>query len=171
MLKEESEKNRRKAEDLANEQMETAAKRRLAVYLLCKQLRSNVESVMADMDAARLQLLMQPDHPQSQTIERVNKLLRESATERERTTQAFSRMTDITQLGVEQTMGDLEGYGIKKEAIDNEFRKLKRETGNTAVLISKEETTSIEKLPEVPIQEGDAKLASIRKKKREEEKG
>ena len=149
LLKEESEKNRRKAVDLAEEEMDDAAKRRLAVYLLCKQLRSNEEAVMADLDAARLQLVIQPDHPTSQIIEKVNKALRESATERDKTAQAFNRMSFITQVNVEQSMTELEGYGIKEKSINEEFQKLKGKSKAQVAVESTPQVTVENTLPQV----------------------
>lgn len=168
VLRDASEKNRRKATELASEGMDEAAKRWLAVSLLCKQLRSSVEATMADIESARVQLLMQPDRPPSQTIERVNKVLRESATERERATQAFNRMSFITQVSVEQTMRELEGYGIKEKALNEEFQKLKQEAGVPSVAVGKEEEVGKIELPEVPKKEPETKPAT--KKEKEAEK-
>ena len=122
---------------------------------------------MADMDAARLQLLMQPDRPQSQTIERVNKVLREAITERERTTQAFNRMSLITQVNVEQTMTELEGYGIKEKSLAEEFRKLKMETGGAVAPEPSQEPVERADFPEVPRTEPSPNLPP-RKEKQEE---
>lgn len=145
--------------------MDEAAKRWLAVSLLCKQLRSNIESMMADLESARIQLMMQPEHPTSQTLEKVNQLLRESATERERTLQAISRMSSITQIGMEQTLGELESYGIKEKTLDEEFKKLKTEVGVGEPVERKIEPEEL-KLPEVPKKE----VAKTREE-REKEKG
>lgn len=145
--------------------MDEAAKRWLAVSLLCKQLRSNIESMMADLESARIQLMMQPEHPTSQTLEKVNQLLRESATERERTLQAISRMSSITQIGMEQTLGELESYGIKEKTLDEEFKKLKTEVGVSEPVERKIEPEEL-KLPEVPKKE----VAKTREKS-EKEKG
>ena len=153
LLKEESEKNRRKAVDLAEEEMDDTAKRRLAVYLLCKQLRSNEEAVMADLDAVHLQLVMQPDHPTSQIIEEVNKALRESAAESDKTAQAFNRMSFITQVNVEQSMTELEGYGIKEKSIIEEFQKLKGNSKTQVAVESTPQVTVENTLPQVPEKE------------------
>ncbi len=157
MLKEESDKNKQKAADLAEEGMDEAAKRRLAVYLLCRQLRTKEEAVMADLDAARLQMVMQTDHPTGQTIEKVNKALRESVNEREKATQAFNRMSFLTQVNVEQSTSELEDYGIKKNTLEDEYRKL---TGKKVEASSKVKPIK-NRLPEVPTskQETEAKQA------------
>lgn len=147
VLKAESEQNRQKAKALTDEEMDDAAKRRLAVYLLCKKLRNSEEAIMADLDAARLQLLMQPDRPASDTLEKVNKLLRDSASEKEKTVQALSHLSFITQVNVEQSMTELEGFGIKENAINSEFEKLKTPPCPPA----QESTTASSNLPEVPI--------------------
>jgi crotonobetainyl-CoA:carnitine CoA-transferase CaiB-like acyl-CoA transferase len=152
ILKDESERNKQKAADLAEEDMEEAAKRRLAVYLLCKQLRTKEEAVMADLDAARLQMVMQTEHPTSQTIEKVNKALKESATERDKSAQAFNRMSYITQVNVEQTSSELEDYGIKQKNINDEFAKLKAKTVQPSPKI-KEQIISESELPEVPAEQ------------------
>ncbi len=144
MLKEESDKNKQKAADLAAEEMDEAAKRRLAVHLLCRQLRTKEEAIMADLDAARLQMSMQSDHPTSQTIEKVNKALRESVNERDKASQAFSRLSFITQVNVEQSMSELEDYGIKQGSVEEEYNKL---TGKTTPAKPK---AAKAKLPEVP---------------------
>jgi hypothetical protein len=159
ILKEESDKNKRRATDLAEEDMEDAAKRRLAVYLLCKQLRTKEEAVMADLDAARLQMAMQPDHPTSQMIEKVNKALRESATERDKAAQAFNRMSYITQVNVEQSSGELEDYGIKQKNINDEFEKLKGKTAQPQPKI-KEPQISDRELPQVPVEEAEKPKAA-----------
>ncbi|MCW4018766.1 MAG: hypothetical protein NWF00_08855 [Candidatus Bathyarchaeota archaeon] len=167
VLKEESEQNRRKAAELAEEEMDDAAKRRLAVYLLCKQLRNNEEAVMADLDAARLQLLMQPDHPTSQTIEKVNSSLRGSVTDRDKTVKALNNLSFITQVNVEQTMTELEGYGIQEKVISAEFAKLK---GKSQPAVAKPETLAVVAagLPEVPnkksVTNSPAKRGKVRRK-------
>lgn len=160
------EKYKRKAAELVSEGMDEAAKRWLAVSLLCKQLRNNIESIMADLESARVQLLMQSDHPTSQTLEKVNQILRESVTERERTIQAINRMSFITQVGMEQTLSELEGYGIKEKAIDEEFQKLKNDLKTPQPIESKLETEKLG-LPEVPKKESTQKA----KKEEEAEKG
>jgi hypothetical protein len=158
VLKEESEKNRQKAADLAAEDMDEAAKRRLAVYLLCKQMRTKEESIMADLDAARLQMAMQSDRPTTQTIDKVNKALQDSVHEKERTAQAFSRMSFITQVNVEQSMNELEGYGIKPDNLESEFKKLKGIVPEATVKPKKAPIKA--KLPEVPAEEAPVKKAT-----------
>jgi hypothetical protein len=168
VLKEESDKNRQKAADLAAEDMDDAAKRRLAVYLLCKQLRTKEEAIMADLDAARLQMVMQTDHPTSQTIEKVNKVLQESVKEKDKTIQAFSRMSFITQVNVEQSMTELEDYGIKQDSVEGEFRKLK---GIPDQATPKPKKTQVKaKLPEVPVAESPIKETPSTPKEKTAEK-
>ncbi|MCW4006384.1 MAG: hypothetical protein NWF04_07310 [Candidatus Bathyarchaeota archaeon] len=158
ILKEESAQNKQKAKALTEEDMTDAAKRRLAVYLLCKKLRNNEEAIMADLDAARLQLLMQPDHPTSETLEKVNKLLRDSASEKDKAVKALSHLSFITQVNLEQSMTELEGYGIEENAINTEFEKLK-----TPQPPAKSTSTQLPEVPTTPAKPA-AKQAKPRQK-------
>ncbi len=158
-LKEESAKNKEKAAELAEEDMDDAAKRRLAVYLLCRQLRTREETVMADLDAARLQVIMQPEHLTSQTIDKVNKALKESATEKDKTAQAFNRMSFITQVGMEQSASELEDFGIHQKSINEEFEKLKGKQEPPAPK-AKPQPIGENELPEVPAKEPEKKQAT-----------
>jgi hypothetical protein len=148
-LRDAIESNRRKAAELISEKMDDAAKRWLAGSLLFKQLRSEVEKTMADLEVARIQLATQPDRPSSQTLEKITKVLRESATEKERTSLAINRMSYITQVGVDQATSELEGYGVKDRELDEEFRRLKGKEGAASSEAEAEETDMAE-LPEVP---------------------
>jgi len=101
------------------------------------------------LENAKMQLLTQPDRPTSTVIEKVNQILRRSVAERERSLQAFNRMSAMIQSNIEQTIGELETYGIKEEAINEEFQKLKGELGLAERMEGKLE---VEKpiLPEIP---------------------
>lgn len=109
---------------------------------------------MADLDAARLQVIMQPEHPTSQTIDKVNKALKESATERDKAALAFNRMSFITQVGVEQSGVELEDFGIQQKSINEEFEKLKgKEAAPTPK--AKAQSRGSKELPEVPVKEAE----------------
>jgi len=168
ILREEAKRKHQKAVDLTKEGFEDAAKRWLALHLLCKQLVNGIEKTMADLETARLQVLMQPERPPSQVLVKANDLLRKAAVEGERTQQAIGKMTYFTQVNVEQAVSELEGYGIKEKILDEEFQKLKGEAG---VPISKtvEEAVKEEKLPEVPKETSKEEEAA--KKEKEAEKG
>jgi hypothetical protein len=166
ILGQEEEKCRQKAVELTKEGYDEAAKRWLAVHLLCKQLRNRIETTMADLQAARIQILMQPEKPPSQTLDKVNKLLRDSAVERERMQQAFARMSHLTQISVEQAVGELESYGIKETTLEHEFEKLKEEA--RVPVVKEEEEIRGEELPKVPRK---VKLTSEKIEEKETEKG
>ena len=165
ILGQEAEKCRQKAVELTKEGYDEAAKRWLAVHLLCKQLRNRIETTMADLQAARIQILMQPEKPPSQTLDKVNKLLRDSAVERERMQHAFARMSYLTQISVEQAVGELESYGIKETTLEQEFEKLKEEAG--VPIAKEEEEIKEEELPTVPRKV----LTSEKTEEKEVEKG
>lgn len=74
-------------------------------------------------------------------------------------------MSSITQIGMEQTLGELESYGIKEKTLDEEFKKLKTEVGVSEPVERKIEPEEL-KLPEVPKKE----VAKTREKS-EKEKG
>jgi len=119
-----SDENKEKATDLAKRGMEKAAKRRLALYLLCNQFLEKEESIIADLDTAKLQLEMQTENPESNTLLEVNKRLQESVAEGIKASQQFDRMTSIITAGADQRITEVEGYGVAQKSIDEEFRKL-----------------------------------------------
>ena len=104
---------------------------------------------MADLDAAHLQITMQTDHPTSQTIEKVNKALKESLTEKDKTTEALNRLSVITQVNVEQSSDELEGYGIKQSTLEVEYQKLRGLEPKEAPKTTK--PAAKRTLPQVPV--------------------
>jgi hypothetical protein len=168
MLKERAEKSHLKALDLASEEMEEAAKSRLALSLVCKQHRNHVEARMADMENTRIQLEMAEYELAAPLIERAYSVLREAATERERINSDLTKVSFLTQLGTEKT-ADQVGYGIKDKTIDAEYAKLRREAGLSAEGESKESETAGKELPKVP--DKAREMSSMTEKKKQAEKG
>jgi hypothetical protein len=124
-LKEQANRNKQIAAELAEDDVEDAAKKRLAVYLLCKQFRNKEESIIADMEAAKLQLVMKADTQQADVIQEVNGKLQNLVAEGLKAEKDFNKMTSLTQVNVEQSMVESESYGLKEKSIEEEFRKLK----------------------------------------------
>lgn len=166
LLRDEIEKNRRKAAELAKEGMDKPAKQWLAVSLACKDRRNKIEAFMAHISSIRIELLTKPEHPPSKTLQQVSEMLRESATERERTTREFGRVSTLLQLSAEQAMSELESYGVKERVVNEEFQRLKEEAGMP--LPAEGEEIEEAALPEVPKERIETKAPS--KKEKEAEK-
>ena len=78
---------------------------------------------------------------------------------------AFARMSYLTQISVEQAVGELESYGIKETTLEQEFEKLKEEAG--VPIAKEEEEIKEEELPTVPRKV----LTSEKTEEKEVEKG
>ena len=149
----------KQAERLAREGIEDASKKWLAMALVCKKMRSNIESQIADLFASRMQLLVSPPEEMSTIMAKVNEMLIEAERTREATERTVGQLVDITRLRVEASTG-AEYYGVSSEEVDEAFREMCEKAG---LKVAAEEAPALE-LPEVP-----TKAAAQREAEKEKE--
>ncbi len=129
----------RQAERLAREGIKEASKKWLAIALVCRKMRSNVESQIADLFASRIQVEVTPPEGMDSVVARVNELLVKAEKTREITERAMGQLADITRLRLEAPSGT-EYYGVSAEELEREFEEMQMKIGLEAA----------EELPEVP---------------------
>ena len=146
------------AERLAKEGIEDASKKWLAIALVCKKMRSNIESRIADLFASRTQILVSPPEEMSTVVAKANEILIRAERTREATERAMGQLVDITSIRVEPSTG-AEYYGVASDELDEAFKEMCERAGLRA---APKEAEALE-LPEVP------KKAPARREAEEEE--
>ena len=150
LLRKEFMRLREEAAELVEDGLENAAKSRLRFALYCRGLREKKENMITNLQTARIQLAIQPEHPPHRTLENVGKILRQSRNDRERAETEFERIFTHIDLEMEETTVGMEALGIQSGALDNELMKLKQEKGLIPSTEKIEEEPERIELPQPP---------------------
>ena len=141
LLKERCDVCYRQAEALAKEGIEEASKKWLAMTLVFRKMRSNIESQIADLFLVRTQLEITPPEEMGSVMTRAGEILVNSERVRETVGRAMSQLDVIIRAGVEgaATAGY---YGVSSEELNKEFERMQEKIGL--------EAAERMELPEVP---------------------
>ena len=150
LLRKEFLRLREEAAELLEDGLENAAKGRLRFALYCRGLREKKENLITNLQTARIQMAVQPEHPPHRTLENVGKILRQSRNDRERVETEFERIFTHIDLEMEETTAGMETFGVQSATIDDELMKLKQEKGLIPSTEKIEEEPERIELPQPP---------------------